>query len=377
LGESQKQTLIIGGGPAGLAAAACLKQRGLPYLLLEQQSSFGSAWRNHYDRLHLHTPRDHSALPHLPMPKEYPTYPSRQQVVDYLDAYAEKFGVQARFGVTVNEVAPDGDGWTVRSSAGTFHGKAAVICTGYNRVPVLPEWEGRTAFRGEVLHSSRYKNGESWRGRRVLVVGAGNSGAEIALDLLEHGAKPLLCIRGPIHVISRDLGPVPAMNVAVALVNAPVWLKDALVLTGSRLTYGDLSRFGIRRPEKGPISQITVDGRIPLIDIGTIGAIKRGEIEVVPGIERFTAEGVTCVDGKSHTLDAVVLATGFQTGLQKLMPTVSGVFNARGLPKSVAAMPEAPRLYFIGFENPETGFLRQIGIRAQAVGEALSRDLAA
>lgn len=367
----------MGAGPAGLAIAACLGQRGVGYRLLEQQPSVGASWRGHYQRLHLHTPRDHSALPHFPMPREYPTYPARQQVVDYLAAYAERFGVRAEHGVSVSKVERAGEGWKVESSAGAFESRAVVMCTGYNRVPVQPEWPGREAYGGEVVHSSGYQNGEPWRGKAVLVVGAGNSGAEIALDLLEHGAKPLICIRGPIHVISRDLGPIPAMSVAIAAEGAPLWFRDAMALWGSKLTYGDLSRYGIVRPEKGPISQITVDGRIPLIDVGTIGAIKRGEIRVVPGLERFTATGVRCVDGQEHAVDAVVLATGFRTGLQALLPGLPGVLDAKGLPRALEGSPEAPRLYFIGFENPATGFLRQIAIRALEVSAAIERELGA
>lgn len=368
--------MIVGAGPAGLAVAACLAQRGLPFTLLEQKDAVGWAWRNHYERLHLHTPRNHSALPHLPMPAQYPTYPSRQQVVDYLEAYAAKFGLQAKTGVTVNEIARVGDGWKVDSSAGAVEGGAVVVCTGYNRVPVQPQWPGRAEFQGEVLHSTAYKNGEKFRGKVVLVVGAGNSGAEIALDLLEHGATPLICIRGPIHVISRDVGPIPAMNVAIAMESAPLWFRDAVVLAGSKATYGDLSRWGIVRPKKGPLTQITVDGRIPLIDIGTIGAIKKGQIKVVPGIERFTAAGVKCVDGNAHGLDAVVLATGFRTGLQQFLPSLPGVLDEKGMPRALLGSAEAPRLYFVGFENPATGFLRAIGRRALEVGAAIEKELA-
>jgi indole-3-pyruvate monooxygenase len=372
-----RQTVIVGAGPAGLAVAACLAQRGLPYALLEQKDSVGWAWRNHYQRLHLHTPRKHSALPHLPMPADYPTYPSRQQVVDYLEAYAAKFGIQAQTGVTVNELRRAGDGWAVDSSAGAIDAAAVVVCTGYNRVPVLPEWPGRDAFKGEVLHSTGYKSGERFRGKAVLVVGAGNSGAEIALDLLEQGATPLICIRGPVHVLARDLGPIPAMAFAIATENAPLWFRDAMALSGSKLTYGDLSRWGIVRPKPGPMTQITVDGRIPLIDIGTIAAIKKGQIKVVPGIERFTSTGVKCVDGNAHGLDAVVLATGFRTGLQKLLPSLPALLDEKGLPKSPLATADVPRLYFVGFENVPTGFLREIGRRALDVGAAIERELQA
>ena len=365
------ETLIVGAGPAGLATAACLAVRGRRYVLLEQAEGIGAAWRRHYDRLHLHTPARHSSLPHLPMPAGYPTYPSREQVLEYLESYACRFAIEARLRTTVQEVSPDGGRWKVTSSGGCFDCGSVVLCTGYNGVPLIPDWPGREGFEGELMHSSTYRNGARFEGRRVLVVGAGNSGAEIALDLLEHGAQPSLCIRGPIHVVGRDVGPIPSLDIAIAMQPLPVWFRNAVMRAASIARYGDLRRWGIERPRRGMLTQIQ-QGRIPLIDVGTIAAIKRRRIAVVPGIAALGARSVRFVDGAEREIDAIVLATGYRTALPELVPSLRPLFDAKGLPPDVPSLAQAPGLYFVGFENPSTGLLRAISRRAEEVAARIA-----
>lgn len=339
-------------------------------MLLEKAAHVGSAWRQHYDRLHLHTPARHSSLPRLAMPADYPTYPSRQQVVDYLDAYAAKFDIQATLGTKVERIERDAAAWKVTTPDGMLRADSVVLCTGYNNVPLVPDWPGKQRFEGAAMHSSAYRSGERFAGKRVLVVGAGNSGAEIALDLLEHGARPTLCIRGPIHVVARDLGPVPALNVAIAMQPLPDVLRSAVMRAASLARYGDLSRWGIRRPRDGMLAQIR-RGRIPLIDVGTIGAIRRGQIDVVPGIAEFGPRSVRFANGEQREVDAVVFATGYRTGLPDLLPGLRSSFDAKGLPASAPCLAEAPGLYFVGFENSETGLLRAIARCAAQVAERI------
>ena len=300
------------------------------------------------------------------MPRDYPTYPSRQQVVDYLEAYARKFAIRATLDTRVHAIVRDAGGWKVKTSRGDFASDAVVLCTGYNGVPLIPEWPGRDAFEGEVFHSAQYRNGARFAGRRVLVVGAGNSGAEIALDLLEHGARPSLCIRGPIHVVGRDIGPIPSLDVAIAMQPLPAWLRNTIMRSASLARYRDLRRFGIRRPKEGMLTQI-LKGRIPLIDVGTIRAIKHGQIEVLPGIASFGPKSVRFANGEQREVDAVVLATGYRTRLPELLPELRPLLDAKGLPPSVPRIAQAPGLYFVGFENRETGLLRLIRLRAEQV----------
>jgi len=238
--ELRTAAVIVGAGPAGLATSACLGRAGVEHVLLDRAPQVGASWRAHYERLHLHTPKGISALPHLPYPRATPRYPSRDDVIAYLERYASELGLRPQLGEAVAEIAPDGDGWSVRTSRARYRCAHVVMATGLARVPQLPSFAGREAFRGEVLHSAGYRNGEAWRGRRVLVIGIGNSGGEIALDLLEHGAAPALAVRGAVNVIPRDVLGIPVLAVGALLRVLPPWLGDLLGRPLIRLGTGNV-----------------------------------------------------------------------------------------------------------------------------------------
>ena len=147
---AEQETIIVGGGPAGLAVGACLRRAGIPGLILEQSDRVGAAWRRHYDRLHLHTAKAFSALPFMPFPRSSPRYPSRAQVIGYLEAYARQFQLEPRFGQTVTAARRTRNVWDVRTQDASYRALHLVIATGYNREPHLPEWRARI-FRGAVL----------------------------------------------------------------------------------------------------------------------------------------------------------------------------------------------------------------------------------
>jgi indole-3-pyruvate monooxygenase len=368
------EAVVLGAGPSGLAAAACLRARGVATVLLERSDAVGSAWRNHYDRLHLHTVKQHSSLPGLAFGPHVPTYPSRQEVVDYLDAYARHHQLSPRFGETVTRVRREGGRWLVEHTSGATSARAVVVATGYNRVPFEPSWPGRETFTGDVVHSSKYRNGRAWKGRDALVIGAGNSGAEIALDLWESGARPSLCVRSPVHVVPRDVLGIPAqINSLMLMSRLPPRVADRLSLFMLDRVVGDLSPWGIRRPSIGPVSQVLVEKQIPLIDVGTVALIKQGQVKVVPGVARFNARSVTLDDGRELPVDAVVLATGYRSGLADLIEGASGWLDARGYPSRFGGDAVAPDLYCIGYRNPLTGALHDIAREAGRVAERVAR----
>src|SRR5215212_9439686 len=173
-------TVVIGAGPGGLAAAAMLKKRGIPVVVLERDA-IGASWRRHYDRLHLHTVRWMSNLPGLRFNRAHGRWVHRDGVVRYLEQYARHHGLDVRLGVDVRKLDrdADGSGWVIHTTDGPLHARAVVVATGYNRIPFIPDWPGKESFEGELLHGQDYRNGESYRGRDVLVIGSGNTGAEI------------------------------------------------------------------------------------------------------------------------------------------------------------------------------------------------------
>lgn len=366
-------TIIVGAGPAGLAVGACLKRAGVPFLILEQSDQIGDAWHRHYDRLHLHTAKAYSALPFVPFPKEYPRYPSREQVIAYLETYARQFQLEPRLRQRFTAARFVDGAWHVETQDTHYAASNLVIATGYNRVPYLPHWQGEESFRGTVLHSSQYRNGREFQGQRVLVVGFGNSGGEIAIDLWEQGAQPSLAVRGAVNVIPRELLGVPILALAILQRKLPPRVADALNAPILDVVIGDLTPYGLRRSARGPMSQIERDARIPLIDVGTIELIKRGDIKVFPGIERFTAEGVVFTDGTQRDFDAVILATGYRAQVNEFLEGAAATYDAEGTPLSSGRETPIPGLYFCGYSVVPTGMLREIGFEARRISADIAR----
>jgi len=365
--------LVIGAGPAGLATAACLRREDLPHVVLEREARIAAAWRRHYDRLHLHTTKSYSGLPLTPWPKSAPRYPARAQVVQYLEDYAAEHRVEARLGVAVRSVMRRGDRFEVATSAGTLSPRAVVMASGYNRVPRRPAIPGQEAFRGPVIHAGEYRNAAPFQGRRTLVVGCGNSGAEIALDLAEQGVAVAMVVRGPVHVVPRDLFGRPTQHTTVLLSHLPLGLRDAIAVHTVGLVVGDLARWGIVRPRLGPNRMIEESGRIPILDIGTIAMVKQGRIRVLPAVQEILPDHVRFADGALLPFEAIVFATGYTPGLEAIVQGFETIADARGRPHRFGEETAIPGLYFVGFRNPPTGALREIALEAPRVARALRR----
>lgn len=359
--------VIVGAGPAGLACAASLSQRGLKSVILEKADSVGSVWRRHYERLHLHTDRGHSALPGLPMPHSYPRYPSRAQVVAYLESYATAFDLHPVFHSTVERVGRDGPAWQVQATSGRYLAPMVVIATGWADFPHLPHWPGQHDYRGQIIHSSVYRNPAPYAGQRVLVVGFGNSAGEIALDLAEAAVEVTLAVRGPVKILPRDLLGLPILSWAILQQWLPPRVADFLNAPLLRLAVGSTRGLGLQMERKGPLTMIAEDGRIPLLDIGTLARIRDGSIKVRGGIARFTEDGVTFADRATERFDAVILATGFRPDLRALLPDAPDAFDAHGLPLVAGHTTSEPGLFFCGQRVVPTGQLREIGIEARRI----------
>ena len=367
--------LVIGAGPAGLATSACLRREGLAHLVLEREGEIAAAWHRHYERLHLHTTKTYSALPLTPWPKSAPRYPPREQVVLYLKAYAAEHHIEPRLGVSVQAVRRKGDRFAVETSAGTMAPRIVVMATGYNGVPTLPSLPGLESFRGTVVHASAYKNATPYRGRRTLVVGCGNSGAEIALDLAEQGVDVAMVVRGPVHVVPRDLFGQPTQATNILLSHLPLGLRDAIAVRTVGLAVGDLSRWGIVRPAAGPNRMIEESGRVPILDVGTIAMVKRGKIRVLPAVQDILPDSMRFANGESHPFEAVIFATGYAPGLDKVIEGFEKISDARGRPHRFGEETGIAGLYFVGFRNPPTGALREIALEAPQVARSIRASI--
>jgi cation diffusion facilitator CzcD-associated flavoprotein CzcO len=349
-------TLIIGAGPAGLAVAGRMRRLGFPFEMIDASDALASSWRRHYDRLHLHTVKGLSHLPYEAFPDDYPRYVSRDQLVEYYERYAEKYLIDPSLGVSVERVVKAGDRWRVETETGQpYLADTVVVATGANRVPNRPVLEGEEAFEGEISHSRTYKNPGPFLGRRVLVVGMGNTGAEIALDLCEHGVTAVISVRGPVNVVPRDSLGMPTQLTARALDGLPNRMADAIGRAFRRVSFGDLEPWGIRTPRLAPMAQLRTLGKTPVIDVGTVRRIKKGEIAVRPGVRSLTPTGVVFSDGSEEPFDAIILATGYRSAIEEIVEDGASLLDPNGFPGSVIAEGRFDGLYFTGFDNYKAG----------------------
>lgn len=364
-----QHTVVIGAGPGGLAAAAALKQRGVDALVLDKADSVASSWRRHYERLHLHTARETSHLPGLKIPREYGRWVARRNVVSYLEDYAAFHDLSTRFGVEVQRLDRDGSGWIVRTKDGAdVRAKNVVVATGYNHTPDVPDWPGLSGYTGELLHASNYRVPTPYAGKDVLVVGTGNTGAEIAVDLVEGGAaRVMLAVRTVPTFVRRQVGPLPNSVASILLAKLPVRLADHIIALSSRLGTPDLAAYGLPRPPAGVYSRLLADGAVPIIDVGLIDMVRAGKVEIVPAVTGFDGDKVLLADHAPIAVDAVIAATGYKQGLEPLVGHL-GVLDGRGRPVHVGRTdPARPGLYFTGFTNPLSGMFRELNIDARRI----------
>jgi cation diffusion facilitator CzcD-associated flavoprotein CzcO len=368
---------IIGAGPAGLATAAALRGRGLHGVVLDKSDAIGSSWRRHYDRLHLHTPRELSGLPGMPIPKKMGRWVARDDVVRYLELYAAHFDLDVRLRTAVVRVdrSDDGLGWALTLSDGsTVTSPYVVIATGFNHTPVEPDLPGLEGFSGEVVMSRTYCNGSPYAGRDVLVVGSGNTGTELAVDLVEHGAARVrLSVRTIPHILRRSAGPYAAQYTGILVRHLPAPLVDRAAALVERVTTPDLTAYGLPRPDTGLLTRVERDNAIPVQDVGIIEAIGAGRVEPVAALTSFDGASAVLSDGSRLEPDVVVLATGYSQGLEPLIGHL-GLLDGKGHPveRGGATARGARGLWFNGFTNPISGMLREIAIDSKKIALAMA-----
>ncbi len=361
------RAIVIGAGPAGLATAACLGNAGLDVTLLERASEVGERWREHYDRLVLHTSKARSALPGMPLPSDWPRYVSRDQLVEYLEDYTRFHDLQPRFGTEVQDVTRDGAVWRVTAADESHEAEVVVIATGLAQRPRLPTIPGLAAFDGPVVHSSGYQNPRDIDGQHVLVIGFGNSGGDIALDLADAGRDVEVVVRGPVNLLPKEMFGVPITSFELLTRLLPYTWADAITAPLLRVMTGRPEAYGMVKAEKGPAAQVIEDGRVPLIDVGTLAAIRDGRIRVRPAIDRFEGGTAIFADGKRSDVDAVVLATGYAVDLRPLLPSHPEVLDKTGAPTVSGARTKLPGLYFCSYAVSANGQLRRMSQEALAI----------
>jgi cation diffusion facilitator CzcD-associated flavoprotein CzcO len=374
--DSDHHVVIVGAGPAGIAAALALKDAGLSPVVLDQSDRIAATWRSRYDSLRLNTWRRFSHLPGRPYPKGTPTFPSRDQVVEHLERHAGEEDIELRLGTRAERIEADDGGWVVHTSAGEFRRPQVIVATGLDKAPLVPDWPGREDFEGELLHSSEYRNPRPFEGKRALVVGPGSSGMEIAHELAEGGAaKVWLSVRTPPNILLRQgPGPVPGDLIATWLFHLPTAMADRIAGFAARMDFGDLTSYGLPEPETGVFTRVRTQGKVPtIVDAEMIEAIKDGRIEVVTAVAALDSTGVELADGARIEPDALICATGYRRALEPLVGHL-GVLGERGMPKVIAPQPAAPGLRFAGYVV-RPGGIGYMGKQARRSARAIAREL--
>ncbi|KAL5572666.1 hypothetical protein UlMin_022263 [Ulmus minor] len=338
--------IIVGAGPSGLATAACLKEKGIPSLILERENCIASLWElKTYDRLRLHLPKQFCELPLMPFPASFPTYPTKQQFLSYLKDYANRFELNPVFNSTVVSAQFDHRSalWRVKTIGFKMKEESCcveyvshwlIVATGENAEEIVPQIEGMNGFEGKIVHTSSYKTGELFRGKKVLVVGCGNSGMEVCLDLCNYNALPSLVVRDSVHVLPQEMLGRSTFGLSMWLLKwLPVCLVDQFLLVASRLTLGDTSQLGLTRPELGPLQLKNISGKTPVLDVGTLAKIKSGDIKVCKAIKRLKQQEVEFIDGKVEFFDAIVLATGYKSNVMSWLKETNMFCKKDGMPR--------------------------------------------
>jgi cation diffusion facilitator CzcD-associated flavoprotein CzcO len=367
-------TVVIGAGPAGLASAAELRRRGVPAVVLERGDGIATSWRGRYDRLRLNSSRWFSKLPGGRYPRGTDIFPSRDEVIAYLEGYARENALDVRLNTHVDRIDPEGAGWVVRTSNGDVRAEQVIVAAGYEHTPHVPDWPGRERFDGPLVHAAEYRNPEPFRGRDVLVVGPGCSGMEIAYDLAEGGAQRVrLAVRTPPNMLLRSpIGP----GIALALMRMRPERADRIANVGRKKEIGDLTKFGLPVPEEGTFSRLRRLGVAPaIVDKVVVEAIRERRIEIVAGVESLDDSGVGLADGTRIEPHAVIAATGYRRGLEGMLGHLD-VLDDEGVPRAFAAEAAAPGLRFVGYLHIPAQ-LRYSGKEAKRTARAIARELRA
>ena len=369
-----EEAVVVGAGAAGLAAAAMLKRRGIDPLVVNRDSGPGAAWRRRYDGLRINTVRWMSDLPGYRMDRRYGRWPTAEEWADYLERYAEHYELRIEDGVEVARVDRRGAGWALTTSRGEIRAPIVVVATGLDREPTIPDWPGREGFAGLLVHSSEFRTAAPFRGKRVLVVGSGNSAFEIATLLHRGGAQDVrVAIRRAPIIFLREYFGVPLTVLSALARGLPDRLLDLAGRALPRWTFGDLSAFGLPEPRRR-LSDMRRENYVPPIDSGFIEHVRAGDIGIVAAVERLDGAEVVHVDGRRTPAEAVIAATGYRTGLTPIVGHLGVLRSADEIPlRDGAPIARAPGLFFIGYHLVLTAVLPHLSTDARAIARAAAR----
>jgi cation diffusion facilitator CzcD-associated flavoprotein CzcO len=360
-----RDAVVIGAGPSGLAVARELQHHhGIRTLVVDRAAAPAISWRTRYDNFRLNTNGFLSHLPGQRIPLTAGRWPSREDMVSYFDRYVQRQHIALELGCEVNRIDRTEGGWQLDTSSGEMRTAALVLATGNYRTPTIPSWPGLENFTGELVHSSDFTNAWPYRGRDVLVVGAGNSAADIAVQLVNAGARRIwLAVRTPPHLVRRAMGPIPSDIFLEVFARIPAGVVDPLIGRLNRLIWGDLSVYGFHQPPLGLKATVEQRGRIPTLADELVTAVRSDHVRVLAAVEAVASDRVMLSDGKSVAPEVIIAATGFGTDLEGLVGHL-GVLDVHGNPRGGFASHVGDGMFAIGYGIPPRGPLRAIRLNA-------------
>jgi len=370
---NKTSVLIIGSSVSGLASAACLQKAGIDFIIIEKEAQVAMPWRHHYERLHLHTNKSLSNLPYKKFNRTIPRYPSRQQVVDYLEDYQKEFSINPHFNTNALSVKKKGSHWVTETNKGTFESGYIIVATGAYTKPKDPDFKGKETFPGKIIHSYGYKTGRDFKAQKVLVVGFGNSACEIAIDLYEQGALPSMAVRSPVNMVPRDLLGIPILSLSQLMSLLPPRMADTINAPLMRLLFGDITKLGLKKMPYGTFEQIQKDGSIPLLDIGTIKHIRQGHIKIHEGIDHINGRTVHFTNGKKEEFNAIIAATGYYRDYAEIIQVDKSRFDDLKVSTGKQKYFGNDGLYFCGFWIAPTGQFREIAKDAKKIAKDIAQ----
>ncbi|MDR3498300.1 MAG: NAD(P)-binding domain-containing protein [Parvibaculum sp.] len=384
--ETNARVCVVGGGPAGLALARAFLNLGIDFDVYERHSDVGGLWDQSnpgspvYNSAHFISSKTQSHYIDYDMPEDYPDYPSNRQIRDYMRGFADEFGLRAHihFNTEVKSATPENGGWRVTLANGeTKHYTALVCANGTNWHPKMPDYPG--TFTGEMRHAVTYRSMDEFKGKRVLIVGAGNSGCDIACDAAQSADKAFISLRRGYHFIPKHIFGVPSDVFAHEGPHLPMWLTQRVFGVMLRLLNGDLTRLGLQKP----------DHRIfethPILNTQLLHFLAHGDIKAKRDIARFEGKTVHFKDGTSEEIDLILCATGYTWKVPYVDPSV---FQWKGGKPDLYMnlfSRETPSLYALGFMETNGGayklfdemadlIARAIAARAEGGGKARAVD---
>lgn len=369
--------VIIGAGHSGLAIAHELQRRGLSVPVLDAADRVAASWRRRHPQLRLNTHRLLSSLPGQPMPRDTGAFPSRDDVVRYLETYESRLQRPVSYRTRVRRIEPLDGHWRVDTARGPVFAEEVIVATGRERVAYIPDWPGKATYTGELRSAADLGDVGRYAGKRVLVVGCGTSGSDALNHLARIDTRELLVSvrHGPAVLPTRLCG-LPIQLPSPLMMLLPARLLDAMFRLTQRLVFGDLRRHGLRSHPAGAATRLVRDGVGPAFDLGFAQALRAGRLRALAPVSGFDGDRVLLADGSCVHPEVVICATGYRAGLESLVGHL-GVLDHRGVPCTLdqGGRSALPGLRFAGMTPQLSGQFLSARREARVIaGELASRQ---